>query len=87
MLLKGQINVCIATQPDTISGVSQSLLNETFSSLSAATPAGTTYAFDATIAFCCCTGYEHVYKLVYDCVCSAATELVLQPTNANTNKV
>jgi hypothetical protein len=48
ILSKGQINVCIATQPDTISGVSQYLLNETFSSLSSATPAGITYAFDAT---------------------------------------
>jgi hypothetical protein len=48
VLLQGQINVCIATQPDTIGDVSQSLLNETFSSLSSATPAGTTYAFDAT---------------------------------------
>jgi hypothetical protein len=46
--VKGQINVCIATQQDTISGVSQALLNYTFSSLSSATPAGTTYAFDAT---------------------------------------
>jgi hypothetical protein len=40
--------VCIATQQDTIGGVSQDLLNETFSSLSSAKPAGTTYAFDAT---------------------------------------
>ena len=40
--------MCIGTQEDTISGVSQELLNETFSSLSSATPAGTTYAFDAT---------------------------------------
>ena len=40
--------MCIGTQEDTISGVSQDLLNETFSSLSSATPGGTTYAFDAT---------------------------------------
>ena len=40
--------MCIGTQENTISGVSQELLNETFSSLSSATPAGTTYAFDAT---------------------------------------
>ncbi|KAM0708222.1 hypothetical protein Q7P35_004872 [Cladosporium inversicolor] len=32
-----------------ISGVSQELLNETFSSRSSATPGGTTYAFDATL--------------------------------------
>ncbi|KAF2173067.1 hypothetical protein M409DRAFT_17016 [Zasmidium cellare ATCC 36951] len=44
---QGQINVCIATQPDTIANVSQEVLNETFSSLSSAAPTATTFSFDA----------------------------------------
>lgn len=40
--------MCLGTQDDTISNVSQDLLNETFSSLSLASPAATTYTFDAT---------------------------------------
>ncbi|KAK4506887.1 hypothetical protein PRZ48_000620 [Zasmidium cellare] len=44
---QGQINVCIATQPDTIANVSQELLNDTYSSLTSAAPSATTFSFDA----------------------------------------
>ncbi|EME80225.1 uncharacterized protein MYCFIDRAFT_204508 [Pseudocercospora fijiensis CIRAD86] len=44
----GQINVCVATQDNLIADVSQLLMNETYSSLTAANPSATTYSVDVT---------------------------------------
>ncbi|KAI5368065.1 hypothetical protein Slin15195_G031990 [Septoria linicola] len=42
----GQVNVCVATQDNPIAEVSDMLLNETFSSLSSASPSASTFSVD-----------------------------------------
>ncbi|KAF2213190.1 hypothetical protein CERZMDRAFT_96857 [Cercospora zeae-maydis SCOH1-5] len=42
----GQVNVCVATQDNPIGAVPQSLMNETFSSLSSASPSASTFSVD-----------------------------------------
>ncbi|KAM3423561.1 hypothetical protein BST61_g988 [Cercospora zeina] len=42
----GQVNVCVATQDNPIGAVPQSLMNDTFSSLSSASPSASTFSVD-----------------------------------------
>ncbi|OAL45411.1 hypothetical protein IQ07DRAFT_225064 [Pyrenochaeta sp. DS3sAY3a] len=42
----GQINICWATAPNPVANISRELSNDTFSSLTAATPSATYYTFD-----------------------------------------